>query len=243
MNLVPIIADGLRFWIFDIAAIASGLVTLFFSVVIIPYLRRHSRMQHELHAMARRTLIENTSLVLFGLFDGQLQSEFLGKTLTNFFGTVLSDLITEWDSHHTTAIVTPPDEDQASQMRYLAAAEASCFILQSHGLGCYFRNMEVLGTAAYPYSRIVVAVACPKADRLKTHRHPRIIAIGESDLLLIAADKDTNLIRPQWDTQDGWTWLAVLREFADTYVNGGQNGIEVLEMPNVHKPMNTEART
>ncbi len=239
MNLISLLADGLKlFHIFDLVLIASSLTAAVLGAIFIPLFRRHGQHFKELHAMASRTLVESTSIMLFGKFGKKVQSEFLGKTLTNMFGTVLSELITAWDETHENAIVVPDDEDQAAHMRYFASAEASCFILQSQGLGVYFRNMEVIGTSPeYPFSRILVAVACPKADRLTTHRHPRIIAISESDLMRIADDPDT---QPQWDTQDGWTWLDVLREMAKLYRTGKQNGIEVLELPNAHKPMNTE---
>lgn len=214
----------------EIGSIVSGLLSVLFTALIIPYWRRQRRMWREQREMIQKTLMQNTGVMIFGHFGRQVQSEFLGDFLTSLFGEVLFDIITEWNRHSgpDNAIVTPADEARATHMRYLASAKASSFILQSHGLGRYFRHAQLHGTPEYQYCRILVAIACPQPNRLDSHDHPRLIAIEESALMRIANDEGTE---PQWDNQDGNTWLSVLRELAKEWRAGRHNGIAVLEIP------------
>lgn len=227
---LPVFKDTRLFNMIEIGSILSGLISILFTALIIPYWRRQRRLYAEQREMIQRTLMQNTGVMIFGHFGKQVQSEFLGDFLTSLFGEVLFDIITEWnkDHHRKEAIVMPANEAQAVHMRYLASAKASSFILQSHGLGRYFRNAQLHGTPEYQFCKVLVAIACPKPDRLTSHDHPRLIAIEEGALKRIAADRDT---LPQWDTQDGHTWVAVLRELAEDWEEGEQNGIAVLEIP------------
>jgi len=38
-------------------------------------------------------------------------------------------------------------------------------------------------------------------------------------------------IQPQWETQDGYTWLATVRELGERFYGGKHHGIAVLELP------------
>ena len=218
----------MKIWIFEVGTIASGLVTLIFSILIVPYFRRQRKLWTEHREMIQKTLMQNTGVMIFGYFGKQVQSEFLGDFLTSLFGELLFEKITEWNKNCEAAIVTPEDEAQAAHMQYLASAKASSFILQSHGLGRYFRKAKLHGTPDYQFCKVLVAIACPKPERLKSHDHPRLIAIEESSLLRIADDHEA---QPQWETQDGNTWLSVLRELAKDWREGRQNGIATLEIP------------
>lgn len=220
----------MKIWILDLGAITGGIICTIFSVFVLPYILRHRRMWREQREMIQKTLMQNTGVMIFGHFGKQVQSEFLGDFLTSLFGEVLFDIITEWNRYSgpDNAVVTPADEARATHMRYLASAKASSFILQSHGLGRYFRHAQLHGTPEYQYCRVLVAIACPQPNRLDSHDHPRLIAIEEGALMRIANDEGTE---PQWDNQDGNTWLSVLRELAKEWRAGRHNGIAVLEIP------------
>ncbi len=69
------------------------LLTLLLMVIVVPYLRRLFRLHREQGLMIRKKLLEHTGVVLYGLFDGRMQSDYLGGFLTAMFGETLFDLI------------------------------------------------------------------------------------------------------------------------------------------------------
>jgi hypothetical protein len=65
------------------------LLTLILTMIVVPYLRRLYRMHREQGLMIRKKLQEHTGVVVFGLFDGGLQSDYLGglnETAARWFG-------------------------------------------------------------------------------------------------------------------------------------------------------------
>ena len=197
-------------------------------LIIIPFIIKHYRSHKEQGLMIRRKLHENTGMMIFGEFDRQIQSEFLGDFLTALFGINMSDMISHWNDKPSPSIIIPTVEYQASHLNEIMAAKASTFILQSNWLEPYFASAKVYGSASYKFCRVIVALARPNAVDLSSHDYPRLIAIEETALRRITDNPAT--IRPQWDTKDGRTWLHVLRELGE-HVEGDQKGYEVLEVP------------
>ena len=55
----------------------APLLTLILTAIIVPYLRRLYRLHREEGLMIRKKLLEHTGVVIFGVFDGGLQSDYL----------------------------------------------------------------------------------------------------------------------------------------------------------------------
>ncbi len=203
------------------------LFTLLFMLVVVPYLRRLYRLHREQSLMIRKKLLEHTGVVVFGLFDGKLQSDYLGGFLTALFGETLFDMIVGWNEHPSPSIVVPPTDYQCEHLQEILAAHASPYMLQSGRIDCYFRDVEDCGTPSYPFARFVVALARPDAAHLASHDYPRVIVVEEGTLKKIM--KQT--VMPQYDTKEGRTWLRTVRELGDDFFAGKRQGMVVLEIP------------
>ena len=57
------------------------LLTVILTLIIVPYLRRLYRMHREQGLMIGKEALGATGVVVFGLFDGGLQSDYLGRFL------------------------------------------------------------------------------------------------------------------------------------------------------------------
>jgi hypothetical protein len=205
----------------------APLLTLLLTALVVPYLRRLYRLHREQGLMIRRKLLEHTGVVIFGLFDRRLQSDYLGGFLTAMFGETLFEMIVNWNNHPSPNIIVPETDYQGDHLQEILAARASPFILQSGRIDCYFRDCEVCGTASYPFARFVVALARPDAAKLSAHDYPRVILV-ELGTLRRVLDED---VQPQYDTKDGRTWLETVREMGRDFFNGKQRGMVVLEVP------------
>jgi hypothetical protein len=203
------------------------LLTLLLMVIIVPYLRRLYRLHREQGLMIHKKLLEHTGVVVFGLFDGKLQSDYLGGFLTALFGETLFDLIVGWNDRSSPSIIVPPTDYQCDHLQEILAAHASPYMLQSGRIDCYFRDVEVCGTPSYPFARFVVALARPDAEHLSAHDYPRVIIVEVGTLKKIMEQT----VMPQCDTKDGRTWLRTVRELGTDFFAGKQQGMVVLEIP------------
>ena len=146
--------------------LVGPLLTLILTAIVVPYLNRLYRLHREHALMVRKKLLEHTGVVIFGLFDGRLQSDYLGGFLTVMFGETLFDLIVGWNNG--------------------------------------------------PSPNIIV----PKSDYHSAHL--------EVNTLKKIVDQE---VLPQYDSQDGYTWLETVREMGRDYFKGNQRGMVVLEIP------------
>ena len=215
----------LRF--FEISSILGWLLSLIMTAVIIPFLAKLYRLHREQQQMIRKKLFEHTGVVIFGLFDGKLQSDFLGGFLTTFFGERLFDLIVTWNDKPSTSIIIPRNDFEADHMTEILAAKASPYLLQSGRIDGYFKGAEAHGTPSYRFANLIVALARPDATKLKSHDYPRVIIVEQGTLKRIIEGE----VQPQWETQDGYTWLATVRELAERFYGGKHHGIGILELP------------
>jgi hypothetical protein len=206
---------------------AGPLLTLILMVIIVPYLRRLYRMHREQGLMIRRKLLEHTGVVVFGVFDGGLQSDYLGGFLTVMFGETLFDLIVGWNDAPSPNLIVPKSEYQCAHLQEILAAHASPFILQSGRIDCYFERVKAYGTPSYQFAKFVVGLARPDANKLTCHDYPRVIVVEIDNLKRITEDE----VRPQYETQDGYVWLETVREMGKCYFSGRQQGLVVLEIP------------
>jgi hypothetical protein len=212
---------------FELSSMLGWLISLVMSAIIIPFLARIYRLHREQQYMIRKKLFEHTGVVLFGLFDGQLQSDFLGGFLTTLFGERLFDLIVGWNDVASPSLITPRNDFEADHMAEILAAKASPYLLQSGRIDGYFRGVESYGTPSYRFAKMVVGLARPDASKLKSHDYPRVIILEQGTLKKIMEEE----VKPQWETQDGYTWLSTVRELGERFYGGKHNGIAVLELP------------
>lgn len=215
----------LRF--FELSSILGWLFSLFMSAVMLPFIARLYRLHREQQHMIRKKLFEHTGVVLFGLFDGRLQSDYLGGFLTTFFGERLFDLIVGWNDGPSSNIIVPRNDFEADHMAEILAAKASPYLLQSRRIDGYFQGAEAFGTPSYRFAKLVVGLARPDASKLKSHDYPRVIIVEQGALKTILEGE----VQPQWETQDGFTWLATVREMGERYFAGKHHGVAVLELP------------
>jgi hypothetical protein len=208
--------------------VLGWILSLFVTFVILPYLKRLIRIQREQAQMIKRKIFENTGVVIFGVFDRKLQSDYLGGFLTTVFGEVLFDLIVGWNDKPSPNLIVPDTDCHAEHMKEILAAYASPYILQSNNLECYFRDAKRYGTPHYQYAKLIVALARPDAEKLNSHDYPRVIVMEEGMLRRLAEDGN---IDPQWKTKEGFTWLETVRELAQRYAAGDFRGMTVLELP------------
>jgi hypothetical protein len=203
------------------------LLTILLTVIVVPYLRRIYRLHREEGLMIRKKLLEHTGVVIFGLFDGGLQSDYLGGFLTLMFGETLFDLIVGWNDVPSPSVVVPKTTYQCEHLQEILAAHASPFILQSGRIDCYFEGVKVYGTESYKFAKFVVGLARPDANKLTSHDYPRVVVVETGTLKRICEEE----VRPQYETQDGYTWLETVREMGKSYFSGRQQGLVVLEIP------------
>ncbi len=215
----------LRF--FEISSILGWMFSLIMSAIIIPFIARLYRLHREQQQMIHKKLFEHTGVVLFGLFDGKLQSDYLGGFLTTFFGERLFDLIVGWNDRPSSSIITPRNDFEADHMTEILAAKASPYLLQSRRIDGYLKGAEAHGTSSYQYAQLIVGLARPDSTKLKSHDYPRVIIVEKGTLQRIMEGE----VQPQWDTQDGYIWLATVRELGERFYSGKQHGIGVLELP------------
>ncbi|MGO8752358.1 MAG: hypothetical protein ACLQNE_40990 [Thermoguttaceae bacterium] len=203
------------------------LLTIILTAIIVPYLRRIYRLHREEGLMIRKKLLEHTGVVIFGVFDGGLQSDYLGGFLTLMFGETLFDLIVGWNNAPSPSVIVPKTAYQCAHLQEILAAHASPFILQSGRIDCYFDGVKAYGTATYKFAKFVVGLARPDANKLISHDYPRVIIVEIDNLKRIAEEE----VRPQYETQDGYVWLETVREMGKSYFSGKQQGLVVLEIP------------
>lgn len=215
-------------WASTALTVLGWTLSLIMTLVVIPYLRRLQRFHKEQANMIKKKLFEHTGVVIYGTFDGKLQSDYLGGFLTTLFGEVLFERIVHWNDRPSSNIIVPATDFEADHMEEMLAAHASPYILQSAMIGCYFRNVKRYGTKHYPFAKLVVGLARPDAQRLTSHDYPRIIAIEEAMLRAVLEDRS---MKPQWETPEGYTWLETVRDLGKRYFAGKQQGIAVLEVP------------
>jgi hypothetical protein len=202
-------------------------LTILATAIVVPYLRRLYRLHREHVRMVHKKLLEHTGVVIFGVFDGRLQSDYLGGFLTAMFGETLFDLIVGWNDSPSPSILVPPTDYQCEHLEEILAAHASPFLLQSTRIDCYFRGAEVCGSRSYPFAKFVVALARPDANQLSSHDYPRVMIIEVGTLKRILDET----VLPQYESQDGRTWLRTVRELAKAYFAGRRRGTVVLEVP------------
>lgn len=207
--------------------LAGPLLTLLLTAIVVPYLSRLYRLHREHVLMVRKKLLEHTGVVIFGLFDGRLQSDYLGGFLTVMFGETLFDLIVGWNDNPSPNIIVPASDYHCAHLEEILAAHASPFVLQSGRIECYFKGVQAHGTPSYQFAKFVVCLARPDPNRLSAHDYPRVL-IAEVDTLKKIVNQD---VLPQYDTQDGYTWLETVREMGRDYAKGNQRGMVVLEIP------------
>ena len=207
--------------------LAGPLLTLILTAIVVPYLSRLYRLHREHVLMVRKKLLEHTGVVIFGLFDGKLQSDYLGGFLTVMFGETLFDLIVGWNDNPSPNIIVPTSDYHCDHLEEILAAHASPFVLQSGRIECYFKGVQAHGTPSYQFAKFVVCLARPDPNRLSSHDYPRVLIV-EVDTLKKIVNQD---VLPQYDSQDGYTWLETVREMGRDYAKGNQRGMVVLEIP------------
>jgi hypothetical protein len=207
---------------------APALVSIVLSMVVIPLILRVIRQNRETRLMVQKKLFENTGVRIYGEFDGQLQSEYLGSFLTTLFGERLFLLITSWNDKPSPSLIVPPEDFMTAHMLEVMAAHSSPFILQSNGLKRYFQNVEVHGTENYKYCKCVVALARPDASKLESHDYPRLVVVEAAALKRI---HDNPNLQPQESTPEGRTWLETLKDMAGRYYADKRSGMAILEFP------------
>ncbi len=207
--------------------ILGPLLTLLLMAIVVPYLRRLYRLHREQGLMIRRKLLEHTGVVIYGVFDRKLQSDYLGGFLTAMFGETLFDLIVGWNDAPSPSIIVPKTDYQCEHLQEILAARASPFVLQSGRIDCYFRGVQDWGTPSYPFAKFVVALARPDAAQLSSHDYPRVVVV-EIGALKKIVEEDTE---PQYDDKDGQTWLQTIRELGRDFFGGNRRGMVVLEVP------------
>ena len=207
--------------------LVGPLLTLLLTAIVVPYLSRLYRLHREHVLMVRKKLLEHTGVVIFGLFDGKLQSDYLGGFLTVMFGETLFDLIVGWNDNPSPNIIVPPSDYHCAHLEEILAAHASPFVLQSGRIECYFKGVQAHGTPSYQFAKFVVCLARPDPNRLSSHDYPRVLIV-EVDTLKKIVNQE---VLPQYDTQDGYTWLETVREMGRDYAKGNQRGMVVLEIP------------
>ena len=207
--------------------LVAPLLTLLLMAIVVPYLRRLYRLHREQGLMIRKKLLEHTGVVIYGVFDGKLQSDYLGGFLTAMFGETLFDLIVGWNDHPSPSIIVPKTDYQREHLEEILAARASPFVLQSGRIDCYFRGVEVCGTPSYPFARFVVALARPDAAQLSSHDYPRVMIVEVSTLRRIMEED----VVAQYDTKDGRTWLQTVRELGRDFFSDDRRGMVILEIP------------
>lgn len=207
--------------------IASPILMLVLTALIWPYLGRLYRLHREQNLMIKKKIFEHTGVVIFGLFDGKLQSDYLGGFLTTLFGETLFDLIVDWNDKPSPNIIVPDNEYQSDHLQEILAAHASPYVLQSNRIDCYFEHVQPYGTPTYQFAKLVVALARPDATNLAAHDYPRVIIVELENLKRIM-DED---VVPQHENRDGYTWLETVRELGKRYFGGEHQGIAVLEVP------------
>ena len=212
---------------FELSSILGWMLSLIMSAIIIPFLARLYRLHREQQYMIAKKLFEHTGVVLFGLFDGKLQSDFLGGFLTTFFGERLFDLIVGWNDMPSGSLVIPRNDFEADHMTEILAAKASPYLLQSRRIDGYLRGAQTHGTPSYPFAKLIVGLARPDSSKLTSHDYPRVIIVEEGMLKKIMAED----VKPQWETQDGFTWLATVRDLGERFFSGKHHGLAVLELP------------
>jgi hypothetical protein len=208
-------------------SLISSVLTLLLTAIVVPYLTKLYRLHREHGLMIHKKLLEHTGVMIFGLFDGRLQSDYLGGFLTAMFGETLFDLIVGWNKGPSPNIIVPKTAYQCEHLQEILAARASPLILQSRRIDCYFRGAEVYGTASYRFARFVVGLARPDPDQLASHDYPRVIIVEVGTLKAIVDDD----VLPQHDTKEGHTWLATVRELGRAFFRGDRHGLVVLEIP------------
>jgi hypothetical protein len=208
-------------------SLVGPLLTLLLMVIVVPYLRRLYRLHREQGLMIRKKLLEHTGVVIFGVFDGKLQSDYLGGFLTAMFGETLFDLIVGWNEQPSPSVIVPKTDYQREHLQEILAAHASPFVLQSGRIDCYFRGAEDCGTPSYPFARFVVALARPDATHLSSHDYPRVMIVEIGALKRILEE----VVTPQYDSKDGRTWLKTLRELGRAFFDGKREGTVILEVP------------
>ena len=211
----------------ELSSLVGWTLSIVMSAIIIPFLARLYRLHIEQQRMIRKKLFEHTGVVLFGLFDGKLQSDFLGGFLTTFFGERLFDLIVAWNDRPSPSLIVPRNDFEADHMMEILAAKASPYLLQSRRIDGYLRGVESHGTPSYRFANMTVGLARPDASKLKSHDYPRVIVVEQGTLKKIMEGD----VQPQWETQDGFTWLTTVRDLGERFFSGKHHGIAVLELP------------
>lgn len=203
------------------------LFTLLLMAIVVPYLRRLYRLHREQGLMIHKKLLEHTGVVVFGLFDGRLQSDYLGGFLTALFGETLFDVIVGWNDRPSPSVIVPPTDYQCEHLEEILAAHASPYMLQSGRIDCYFRGAQAYGTRSYSFAKFVVALARPDAAQLTAHDYPRVIIVEVGTLKKVMEQT----VLPQYETKDGRMWLHTVRELGKAFFRGKRQGMVVLEIP------------
>lgn len=208
--------------------LVSSLVIHGLPLLLFPILLRIMKHNREQKAMVQKKLFENTGVMLFGEFGGQVQSEFLGNFLTTLFGESIFDLVVGWNDQPSPNVIVPETTHQAAHLAEIMSAKASEYILQTNNVDCYFDGAELHGNDKYRYCKIIVALARPDAQKLASYDYARLIAIEVGALMRVVRGAET---KPQHETTDGFTWLEVVKELGHKYTSGQHQGLAVLEFP------------
>jgi hypothetical protein len=214
----------------NVASLISSLVwwicTCVAGVYFVPKLKRFFREQREQHAIIHKTLYGKVSVVLYGVFDGQIRSEELGVFPTTYLGHRLASHVMQWNDKTAGDIVIPESELEAERMAFVLTGLASGYLQASHHIDVYFENIALLGTKSYQYAEMVIAIARPAAHKLESLDHPRLLIAERSALQKI---RNANTISPESESREARAWLETLREMAKLHAAG--------ELPNYSIPM------
>ena len=165
--------------------------------------------------------------MIFGVFDGGLQSDYLGGFLTLMFGETLFDLIVGWNNAPSPSVIVPKTAYQWRISRRSSRHTPHRSSFKADGSTGDFDGVKAYGTATYKFAKFVVGLARPDANKLISHDYPRVIIVEIDNLKRIAEEE----VRPQYETQDGYVWLETVREMGKSYFSGKQQGLVVLEIP------------
>lgn len=207
--------------------LVGPLVALAISVLVIPLVRQWLVLYREYHQIVRRQFFEFTEVILFGVFQNQLEYDALGSFRTVLFGERLFDLIVGWNDRPSPNLIVPDNPHQAEHLRTVMRMQASSLLLQCVRIGPYFDAGQKQGSAEYRYVEFVACLARPDPDRLSWHDCPRVVLIEQSALRKVY----DGAVEWNLPDKDAVLWAEIIKEIATEHFAGRRAGIELISSP------------
>lgn len=207
-----------------IAAIGTLLLS-----VILWLLRRFYKRYKERSEMWSRKQQSFMQVMLFGIFDNQLQFEELGSLPTTVCPEELANLIIHWNDRSSPSIIHPDDVYLTDALCGILPESAS-FVLRSNGIGAYFDHAERYGTESYSCVKLVACMVRPDPEELARHDKPRIVLMEVGALRKVLMGE----VHPTKDDVDGKAFLRIVEDVAAHYF--GDDRSPMVELSIACKP-------